>query len=84
MSYKSKTDVLLARIKSFNLIQKANVKYTPNHNPAVTKDIYIKNRRTLVTRIPNLSANLEDTWKPYFSKKNLSFIIADIFFIMID
>ena len=37
--YKSNTEVLLARIKSFNRNQKANVKYTPNHNPAVTKDM---------------------------------------------
>lgn len=37
LGYKSNTEVLLARTKSFNRIQKANVKYTPNHNPAVTK-----------------------------------------------
>lgn len=37
--YKSNTEVRLARIKSFNLIQKAKVKYTPNPSPAVTKEI---------------------------------------------
>ena len=36
-AYKSKTEVRLPRIKSFNLIQKAKVRYTPNHKPAVTK-----------------------------------------------
>ncbi len=37
--YKSKTELRLARIKSFKRIQKAKVKYTPNHKPAVTKEI---------------------------------------------
>jgi len=36
--YKSKTEDLLARIKSFNRIQKAITKYTANHKPTVTKD----------------------------------------------
>ena len=35
----------------------------------VTNDIYIKNKRTLDTSIPNLSANREDTANPRFSKK---------------
>jgi|GEM_PF-3306026 len=36
--YKSKTELRLALIKSFKRIQKANIKYTANHNPTVTKD----------------------------------------------
>lgn len=59
--YKSNTDDLFALIKSLSFIQKAKVRYTPNHKPAVTKDTYIKNNRTLVTRIPKLSASREDT-----------------------
>ena len=53
---------------SFNRSKNANVKYIPKEKPNVTKDIYIKNKRTLDTRIPNLSANLEETAKPCFSK----------------
>ena len=60
-SYKSNTEVRLPRIKSFNLIQKANVRYTPKPKPTVTKEMYIKNRRTLEARIPNLSAKREET-----------------------
>ena len=37
--YKSKTEVLFARIKSFKRIQKARVKYTPKPRPAVTKEM---------------------------------------------
>ena len=37
--YKSKTEVRFALTKSFNRIQNANVKYTPNPNPAVTNVI---------------------------------------------
>jgi hypothetical protein len=59
--YKSNTEDLFALIKSFSFIQKAKVRYTPNHKPAVTKETYIKNKRTLVTRIPKLSASREDT-----------------------
>ncbi len=33
------------------------------------KEIYTKNKRTCVARIPNLSANREATKKPFFSKK---------------
>ena len=59
--YKSKTEVRLARIKSLRRIQKANVKYTANHNPTVTNDKYIKNNLTLLARIPNVSAKREET-----------------------
>lgn len=45
------------------------VKYKPKDKPTVTNDMYIKNRRTLVARIPKRSANLEDTLKPCRSKK---------------
>jgi|LGVE01.1.fsa_nt_gb hypothetical protein len=54
---------------SFNRNKKANVKYIPNDNPTVTKDMYIKNKRTFVALIPILSANLDETSKPLFSKK---------------
>lgn len=37
--YKSKTDVLFARIKSFKRIQNANVRYTPNPKPTVTNEM---------------------------------------------
>ena len=46
---------------SFSFSQKASVKYTPNQSPTVTKEMYIKKRRTLVARIPSLSASREDT-----------------------
>ena len=35
----------------------------------VVKEAYIKKRRTLLTFIPNESASLVQTAKPYFSKK---------------
>ena len=47
----------------------------PNENPRVTNDMYIKKKRTLETFIPNLSANLDDTAKPCFSKKYLKELI---------
>ena len=54
---------------SFIFNKKISVKYIPKEKPTVTKDMYIKNKRTLETRIPNLSANLDKTAKPCFSKK---------------
>lgn len=59
--YKSKTEVRFARTKSFSFIKKATVRYTPNPNPTVTNEMYTKNKRTLVARMPSLSARREDT-----------------------
>lgn len=67
--YKSKTELLLVFIMSFNFKRKAKVRYNPNPKPTVTKDIYMKNKRTFVARIPNLSAKREATKNPCFSKK---------------
>lgn len=39
--------------------------------PKVTKERYIKNNLTFDTLAPILSASLEETAKPYFSKKYL-------------
>jgi len=56
-------------IISFNLSQKARVKYIIKPPTTVVKDAYIKKRRTLLTFIPSESASLVQTVNPYFSKK---------------
>ena len=53
---------------SFKRKAKASVKYKPNESPTVTNEIYTKNKRTFVTLMPNLSANLVETAKPWRSK----------------
>lgn len=67
--YKSNTEVRLVYTKSLSLIQNASVRYSIKPNPSVAKEEYIKNILTFLARIPNLSATLEETAKPYFSKK---------------
>jgi len=73
--YKSNTELRLVYTKSFNFKRNAVVKYIAKDTPRVAKVKYIKNNRTFFARIPNLSANLEETAKPCFSKKYfISFI----------
>ena len=67
--YKSKTELLFVLIMSLSFKINAKVRYNPNPKPTVTKDIYIKNKRTLEARIPNLSAKRDATKNPCFSKK---------------
>lgn len=45
------------------------VKYKPNDKPTVKNVTYIKNKRTFTALIPSLSASLENTPKPFLSKK---------------
>lgn len=66
--YRSKTELLFVRIISLSFKRNAIVKYNPKPKPTVTKVMYTKNNLTLVARIPNLSASLEATKKPFFSK----------------
>jgi hypothetical protein len=49
------------------LIQKASVKYTPNHNPAVTNEINKEQANACYPHTQTISYSLEDV-KPYFSK----------------
>ncbi len=67
--YKSKTELLLVFIMSFNFKRKAKVRYNPKPKPTVIKEMKIKNKRTFVALIPNLSARRVATKKPCFSKK---------------
>ena len=61
--------ILFVYIISFNLSQKARVRYIIKPPTRVVNDAYIKKRRTLLTFIPSESANLVQTVNPYFSKK---------------
>ncbi len=62
--YKSKTELRLVYIISFKRSTNANIKYNAKDKPTVTKEMYIKNKRTFKARIPNLSASLEETANP--------------------
>ena len=59
--YKSKTEVRLAKIKSFRRNQKANIRYKTKPIPNEKKLVYIKNKRTGLARIPRRSASREHT-----------------------